>query len=439
MTFMAGLLNNGGAKMNYVIKIIGGFLILVSSVFAQVENSGTFQQKDVQPKFFVDLLNFQSDEDNSTRVDIFVQVPYSEVQFVKVGGNFEAAYAITVTVYNENKERVIVEKSWTENLTTPDFNQTNSSSNFNLSLRSFNLQPGKYVFRTSIEDKDSKREYINENAYTVRNLSRSPAVSDIMLIAKQTNTSSGNKILPNVSRNVTMKRDGLPIFYELYSTYETNVNIQYEVSELNKIIYSDTSSQNIDSGKTQVFYTFKDIDLSLGNYLVNVKINNEHNEPLTTISKSFVSRMVGVPTAIKDLDKAISQLVYIATGSELSYIEDGETQDEKIKRYLEFWKKKDPNPAVEENPIFDEYYRRIAYANENFSHYTEGWKTDRGMVYILLGPPNNVSRHPFEYNSKPYEVWEYYELNKNFVFVDETGFGDYRLITPLYGDFYRYR
>ncbi len=61
------------------------------------------------------------------------------------------------------------------------------------------------------------------------------------------------------------------------------------------------------------------------------------------------------------------------------------------------------------------------------------------MVFIILGPPNNVDRHPFEYDSKPYEVWEYYNLSKNFVFVDETGFGDYRLVTPMYGDFYRYR
>ena len=61
------------------------------------------------------------------------------------------------------------------------------------------------------------------------------------------------------------------------------------------------------------------------------------------------------------------------------------------------------------------------------------------MVYITLGPPNNVDRHPFDYDAKPYEVWEYYDQNLQFVFMDETGFGDYRLITPMYGDEMRYR
>ena len=54
-----------------------------------------------------------------------------------------------------------------------------------------------------------------------------------------------------------------------------------------------------------------------------------------------------------------------------------------------------------------------------------------GMIYILFGPPTSVDRHPFEVDSKPYEVWNYYQINKQFVFLDESGFGDYRLITPL--------
>jgi hypothetical protein len=61
------------------------------------------------------------------------------------------------------------------------------------------------------------------------------------------------------------------------------------------------------------------------------------------------------------------------------------------------------------------------------------------MVFIILGSPNNVDRHPFALESKPYEVWQYYELNRTFIFVDETGFGDYRLVTPMYGDDFRFR
>ena len=79
------------------------------------------------------------------------------------------------------------------------------------------------------------------------------------------------------------------------------------------------------------------------------------------------------------------------------------------------------------------------YTNEHFSEYFEGWRSDRGMVFILLGLPDNVERHPFEVDSKPYEIWQYYNLNISLVFVDRTGFGDYHLTTPLTGDLYRFR
>jgi GWxTD domain-containing protein len=120
-------------------------------------------------------------------------------------------------------------------------------------------------------------------------------------------------------------------------------------------------------------------------------------------------------------------------------IKDAKSDEEKLEKFKEFWKKKDPAPKTEQNRVMREYYRRVAYANKHFKHYYDGWKTDMGMIYIVLGPPDNVDRHPFEYNSKPYEVWHFYNINQSFYFIDETGFGDYRLLNRNYGDWYRYR
>jgi hypothetical protein len=51
-----------------------------------------------------------------------------------------------------------------------------------------------------------------------------------------------------------------------------------------------------------------------------------------------------------------------------------------------------------------------------------------GMVFIILGEPNDVERHPFEQGAKPYQIWYYYQQDRRFIFIDETGFGDYRLV-----------
>jgi hypothetical protein len=60
-----------------------------------------------------------------------------------------------------------------------------------------------------------------------------------------------------------------------------------------------------------------------------------------------------------------------------------------------------------------------------------------GMVYVIFGEPSNIERHPYDMDQKPYEIWDYYDINRQFVFLDNTGFGDYRLITPIW-DTFRY-
>ena len=391
-------------------------------------------------KYYQDFLNFRSAKPGMTRLDVFIEVPYNEIQFVKKADLFESKYSATVSIFAEDKEKLIEEKTWDEKIDVADFPHTTSPTNFNISIKSFDMPPGKYFIRTSIEDKDSRKEFVSSNMFTIRDLSTIPNISDLMFSAKQTMVSGSNKILPNVTREISVQKDGIPLFFELYSNAHVKIVLEYYVSDKEKkLIYTDTLARYIDSGKTQIFHNVKVNGLGLGTYLIGVSLKDSNNVILASTIKSFQSRWIGVPSVINDLDKAIAQLVYIASTSEKNYIGDAPTKEEKIKRYLEFWKKKNPNPAEEDNRVFDEYYRRINYANENFSHYNEGWRTDRGMVYITLGPPSNIDRHPFDYDAKPYEVWEYYEMNQQFVFMDENGFGDYRLITPMNGDMFRYR
>lgn len=424
--------------MKYLIITL---LLLVSqSVNAQVETADQPDETRSLPKFYQDFLNFYAPDSATTRVDAFIQVPYNQIQFVKSDKGFTASYTVTISVFDENREKLVVEKTWNEEVNEKDFEQTNSQNNYNLSFKSFYLHPGNYIIRSSVEDKESKKEYSTENPFTVKSLEVPLALSDVIFISKMSEAGDAKKILPNVSGNVATQKDGVPVFFEAYSDSARDVRMEYIITnDKRDIVFQSNESQHLDSGKTQIFHTIKDSSISLGKYLLTISLLNNKGVVVASTNKGFYSRWSGVPSTVKDLDLAVDQMVYIASQSELDHIKDAKTKEEKTKRYLEFWKKKDPSPSTEENEVFNEYYRRIEYANQHFSHYVKGWKTDRGMVFVLLGAPNNVDRHPFDVDSKPYEIWQYYQMNKQFVFVDETGFGDYRLITPLYGDDYRYR
>lgn len=81
-------------------------------------------------------------------------------------------------------------------------------------------------------------------------------------------------------------------------------------------------------------------------------------------------------------------VVYIITDEERAVFENLTTPEEKEAFIEQFWRRRDPDPDTLENEFREEHYRRIAYANDHFSVGAPGWKTDRGRVYIIHGPPD---------------------------------------------------
>src|SRR6266851_4855797 len=120
--------------------------------------------------------------------------------------------------------------------------------------------------------------------------------------------------------------------------------------------------------------------------------------------------------------------------------------NEEREQFIEqFWLTRDPTPDTPENEFKEEHYRRIAYANERFASGIPGWKTDRGRIYIIWGPAEEIESHPSggTYNrpqeegggstsTYPFEKWRYRYLEgigNDIIleFVDPTGSGEYRL------------
>lgn len=418
------------------------FIIVNISLSAQEKNPSINQKQLLEPTYYQDFVNFYSGSGSTSRVDVFIQVPYKNLQFVKSNQGFTAKYSVTASVLDSLKKKLVVEKTWNETINVIDYNIAASKENYNLSKRSFELAPGNYFIRTMLEDKDSRKEAFGENNFKVKTYDKDISLSDILFISTKESAQTKNEIIPNVSRNIPSSKDKVKFYFELYlkDTIDTRLTLEYSVhSSENTLVHKEIEDRNIKSGTNQILYIFNEFPFDLGIYTLTISVSDSTEKVIDKTSKTFFSHWKGLPAIITDIDKAIAQTLYIATPGELDYMQSGETTQEKTKRFLEFWKKKDPSPNNDENEFLDEYFRRVAYTNENFSSYIEGWRSDRGMVYIILGAPNNIDRHPFEYDSKPYEVWEYYELNRSFVFLDQTGFGDYRLITPLTGDLYRYR
>lgn len=122
----------------------------------------------------------------------------------------------------------------------------------------------------------------------------------------------------------------------------------------------------------------------------------------------------------------------------------------------DFWARRDPDPSTPVNEFRETHFTRLATANKAFRAGTPGSKTDRGRIYILLGPPTNVIKKamgdvPYEQGKfvtastlesgtlteKPTEIWVYDNYPELFsgplrlTFVDHYGTGDYKLTTNV--------
>jgi len=415
-------------------------LLLVLNVNAQVEHSRGNRSNVFYPDFEIDIADFPSGQKELTQVDIFIKVPYGNIKFIKSDNGFIGKYTVTVTIYDEDKEKTFVEKMWSEKVFAKDFLQATSNNNYNFSYKSFNLAPRDYLIRCDVFDEDSKKSFFVEIKKKTKEFSTSMQLSDIVIVSDSVKTADGIKYIPSVSNKFTNNDSTLSFFYEIFSKKKQDAVVEYRLVDKGKKT-ALTKSENIalDSGKHVINYKLSHFKFSLGEYLLEIKLRDDGYDLIAESSKKIVSKIIGFPASIIDLDKAVEQMMYISNSDELDKIKNISDADEKMAAFKSFWKAKDPNPDTEENEILYEYYRRVDYANQNFKHYYEGWKTDMGMIYIILGAPSNVERHPFEYDSKPYEIWDYYDINRRFIFVDQTGFGDYRLLNQNYGDWYRYR
>jgi GWxTD domain-containing protein len=153
---------------------------------------------------------------------------------------------------------------------------------------------------------------------------------------------------------------------------------------------------------------------------------------------------------LKELDSQYRQwlnedVIYIISPEERNAFLQLDTNEEREQFIEQFWLRRSSNPDLPDNDFKEEHYRRIAYANEHYASGIPGWKTDRGRMYIMWGPADEVDSHPTggtydrpmeegggSTTTYPWETWRWRYLEgigENIIleFVDPSGSGEYHL------------
>lgn len=176
--------------------------------------------------------------------------------------------------------------------------------------------------------------------------------------------------------------------------------------------------------------------------------------PAVALAQKDKGKQQDVPDRERNVKKERSNMfkkwieedvAYIITDDEKRAWKKLATDEEREQFIEQFWRRRDPDPDTEVNEYLEEHYERVAYSNQHFTSGIPGWKTDRGRIYIMYGPPNEKETHPSgglydrpsyegggSTTTYPFETWFYRYLpgigsGIEIEFVDPTGTGEYRI------------
>jgi GWxTD domain-containing protein len=400
-----------------------------------------------------------------TYAEIYYSIPTPELTFVRSeAGKLQAQVMIRLTILQDGSRWR--EDAWRMEKTVDDSSQIHAAGRMVDQVR-YVLPPGKYQMSFYVEDlHDAQNSQKIDKELTVVDFSR-PG-----LRLSNVQFASAIKQLAGDSSNVFYK-NGLEVIPEPGAMYGQDAPMLYYYLEA----YNLAEAVKGEAYKTRCQIT--DVDgeplvavkpreqtkqkmaasvevgalnvsaLPSGAYQFWFGILDAEDKLLQTAAKKFYVYNPGVkapepvgtatgPGAVyhsefasmseKELNADFDMARYIARQEEKKAYASLKNLDGKRQYLSEFWQRHDPTPGTPVNEFRVEYQRRLQHANDNFRSYTRpGWKTDRGRVYILYGPPNDVERFPNNPLSYSYEIWHYDDIEGGviFVFADLQEFGEY--------------
>ena len=414
-------------RKSKIILLLSLLSIFIGNI-ALAQRQQRIPKKNIE-KFSLSAFTRTVNAGDSLQVLIYMQIPNFTLQFVKIDTNYIARYEAVIALQTK-KGKQIGREVWQDSIIVSNYNSTNSILKNRTLMVSYYIPSGKYKVVASVLDLDTKNSGENIIKLNLSEYDKNHYLHDQILLEKSNgNWGFGDGLIPAMHNSTYDVDDGLTFYVSgkvLPGIYTLNTQF---INKEEKILFEKTIT---DSSKTGIF-----------NYTVNLPA--EHIEGIGIIIKTeliqgkyssekikkIIIRKAGISHLISNIEDALQQMRYILDSEERREIKKVSTK-KREELFKKLWKYRDPTPDTAVNELMNEYYKRVAYSNMYFESFMDGWETDRGMIYIIFGPPNEIDRYLLQQRQEPYETWQYYRIQESFTFVGDN-FGHFRLTTPFLG------
>ncbi len=375
----------------------------------------------------------------------------------------EAVIGMTI----ENSDSIFVNDLWRMPVTIED------SVNIDriVAITRYVLNPGNYKLLFVIKDvnkmatidslaMDIKISSPNIDGITISDIELATQIQRLSQDKKENFVKNKLEVIPNPSATFGVGRSIIYYYVELYNmlngldredyvTFCWVVNSNEEKTIECPLIKRRKKKQfdaSVEVGNVNIS------SLASGIYYLNFGIGSSENEPFITRKKKFYiynpANMAQSGNKSYDRSEEFQKsefsrmgdtlieyeyglLNYLITSEGKQIYESLDNLEAKRKFIFRIWKSRDTNPETAVNEFRQDFLERVRYANDKFRSFSrEGRKTDRGRVYMIFGPPDDVEYFPSTSEYRPYDIWTYYEFEGGvvFIFVDTSGYNEYLLV-----------
>ena len=412
-----------------LIVVAGPFFALGCSGASYVDSDNSGRTLSYQPG----LPNFNMEgivtwRDRKPGIDLYLSIPSRSLSFVRAPRGFVAAVTTSAQVQTREGRQLVAEDEWLDSARVDDYEATQKLDPITLRKR-VRVSPGLYHVVVAVSDRTTKKTTRRSQDVEVFSLdSGRPQLSRLWL---ETRTGSG-EAKPVVMLHLPANIGSLRSVSVLYDAQDAHgVIAQYSVIK----VMSDTTSAappytyfpmqgslasvGIDYARRDTVHVelqekrqpqrempieFQLPPLARGIYMLEEKVivytsTDVRSSVVLRQTYELAIRGINFPRP-STLDELIEALPYLAKKEELDSIRSAVTVEEKRRQFELFWLKlgRSQQGAAK---LIKQYYTRVEEANLSFTTYKEGWKTDRGMIYIIMGPPVSVSHRLND------EYWSY--------------------------------
>ncbi|MFN2399615.1 MAG: GWxTD domain-containing protein [Gemmatimonadaceae bacterium] len=399
---------------------------------ALYENAGLMAAQEPLP-FVGNVRYLAGSSSDTTLVLVTLSLANRALTFTPEGEGHRAGYSVVIDA--RQGATTSAHSDARESVRVASFKETIRADESVIFQEFLRLPSGQHVLTVAIRDEGSSRTSTADLPLSVPRFGQTALSSPVAVYQAQprSSTDSVPVLVANPRATAVFGRDStIQLYLEGYNLAADAPVDVVVTNEKRTPVWRDTitlSRHGLVSGDIVTIPVGK---LGVGQLAMTASLIGSTDTVRSPVFVNFADDI-----AIASFDQMLDLLRYFTTEDRLRALRDT-SAEQRAAAWGAFWRETDPAPTTAEHEGLREYFNRIQLANDRFREEgIPGWLTDRGMVYVTLGEPDQVLEQGESNLSQRgrAQMWTYNQHQLQVVFIDQTGFGRWRMTTASEGDF----